>query len=120
MTAASTFSPDGQRILTASDDQTAKIWRAARPEDVAAWKQEEKIRLIGVRASKLERGVFQRNLLEAKSHSKLDRAMEAADKLRAKFGFQSVQLARSLEPADPGLPGKPQKEVKKRRFLGRE
>src|SRR5512143_321486 len=47
----------------------------------AAWKQEEKIRLIGVRASKLERGVFQRNLLEAKSHSKLDRAMEAADKL---------------------------------------
>jgi DNA polymerase-4 len=82
-----------------------------------AWKREEKIRLVGVRASKLERGVFQRNLLAATSHSKLDRAMEAADKLRAKFGFQSVQLARSLEPA---VPGKPRKKIKKRRFLGRE
>ncbi|MGE5327240.1 MAG: DNA polymerase IV, partial [Deltaproteobacteria bacterium] len=85
-----------------------------------AWKREEKIRLVGVRASNLARGVFQRNLLDATSHSKLDRAMEAADKLRAKFGFQSVQLARSLEPAVPGSPGKPGKKIKKRRFLGRE
>lgn len=86
----------------------------------SAWKRDEKIRLVGVRASNLARGVFQRNLLDATSHSKLDRAMEAADKLRAKFGFQSVQLARSLEPAVPGSPGKPGKKIKRRRFLGRE
>ena len=85
-----------------------------------AWKREERVRLVGVRASKLERSVFQRNLLEATSHSKLDRAMEAADRLRAKFGFQSVQLARSLEPTEADPPGKPRKRIKKRRFLGRE
>jgi DNA polymerase IV len=85
-----------------------------------AWKREEKIRLVGVRASNLERGVFQRNLLEASAHSKFDRAMEAADKLRAKFGFQTVQLARSLEPAKPGEPRKPRRSSKKREFLGRE
>ena len=79
-----------------------------------AWKREEKIRLIGVRASNLERGVFQRNLLEAQAHSKLDRAMQAADKMRAKFGFHSVQLARSLDPGKSPKPGK------KRGFLGRE
>lgn len=71
-----------------------------------AWKRDEKIRLVGVRASNLERGIFQRNLLEASAHSKFDRAMEAADKLRAKFGFQTVQLARSLEPAKSDQPGK--------------
>jgi DNA polymerase IV len=85
-----------------------------------AWKRDEKIRLVGVRASNLERGVFQRNLLEASSHSKFDRAMEAADKLRTKFGFETVQLARSLGPAENTEPGKPRKKVKRRNFLGRE
>lgn len=103
-----------------------------------AWKKGEKIRLVGVRASNLERGVFQRNLLEAPARAKLDRAMEAADKLRAKFGFHAVQLARSLEPekrATAGRPaglGKPAaagkaargaeqpKELRKRQFLGRK
>ncbi len=86
-----------------------------------AWKRDEKIRLVGVRTSNLERGVFQRSRLEATSHAKLDRAMEAADKLRTKFGFGTVQLARSLGPAEPAEPGKkPRKTVKRRRFLGRE
>ena len=53
-------------------------------------------------------------------HSKLDRAMQAADKMRAKFGFHAVQLARSLEPGKPGAAGKPQRPSKKREFLGRE
>ena len=85
-----------------------------------AWKKDEKIRLVGVRTSNLERGVFQRNLLEAPVHSKLDRAMQAADKMRAKFGFHAVQLARSLEPGKPRAAGKPQRPSKKREFLGRE
>jgi DNA polymerase IV len=91
-----------------------------------AWKRDEKIRLVGVRASNLERGVFQRNLLEAPAHSKLDRAMQAADKMRAKFGFHAVQLARSLEPdqrsgAGDSIPrGKAPKTPKKREFLERE
>jgi len=74
----------------------------------------KKVRLVGVRASKLERSVFQRNLLEAPQHEKLGKILEAADKLRERFGFEAVQLARSLEP------GKPSKPRKRREFLGRE
>jgi DNA polymerase IV len=85
-----------------------------------AWKRDEKIRLVGVRTSNLEHGVFQRNLLAATANSKFDRAMEAADKLRTKFGFETVQLARSLGPTEPAQPGRPRKSLKKRNFLGRE
>ncbi len=79
-----------------------------------AWNRRAKVRLLGVRASHLERGEFQRGLLEAASREKLDRALGAADKLREKFGFDAVQLARSLEPGSTPRPRK------RRRFLGRE
>jgi WD40 repeat protein len=35
------FSPDGKRIVTGSYDDTATVWEAARPEQVAAWQKEE-------------------------------------------------------------------------------
>lgn len=63
-----------------------------------AWKPQQKVRLLGVHASNLERGVFQRNLLDAPRTEKLDRLFQAADKLRARYGFDSVKLARSLGP----------------------
>ena len=74
----------------------------------------QKIRLLGVKASHLERGTFQRGLLEAPQKEKLDRLMQTADKLRERFGFESVQLARSLDPEKLFAPRK------KRKFLGRE
>jgi hypothetical protein len=40
--------------------------------------------------------------------------MDTAGKLRARFGFEAVQLARSLEP------GKAAPPRRKRTFLGRE
>jgi DNA polymerase-4 len=65
-----------------------------------AWNRKQKIRLLGVRASNLEKGVFQRGLLEAPQREKLDRVLKAADKVRDRFGFDAVKLARSLPPAE--------------------
>jgi DNA polymerase-4 len=78
------------------------------------YEAKKKVRLVGVRASNLERAVFQRNLLEAPQREKLDKILKAADKLRDRFGFEAVQLARSLEP------GKTSKPRGKGELLGRE
>jgi DNA polymerase-4 len=81
-----------------------------------AWKQRRKIRLLGVRTSNLKRDVFQRNLLDAAKLEKLDRVLDATDKLRARYGFDAVKLARSIdEPTEEPVKRKP-----RRRFLGRE
>ena len=62
----------------------------------------QKVRLLGVRASNLESFVFQKNLLEAPERERFRRVARAADRVREKFGFDSLRLARSLEPApDP-------------------
>jgi DNA polymerase IV len=64
-----------------------------------AFNPRQKVRLLGVRASNLESTSFQRNLLEAPRREKLDRLHEAADRVRRRFGFDAVQLARSVEPS---------------------
>lgn len=79
----------------------------------AAWDRRDKIRLLGVRASNLERRQFQLNLLDSARMEKTGRALAAADMLRNRFGFDAVQLARSVPPA-----GKPRRG--RRDFLGRE
>ena len=79
----------------------------------STYEVKKKVRLVGVRASNLERAVFQRNLLEAPQREKLDKILKAADKLRDRFGFEAVQLARSIETGKP-------KPRKRRDFLGRE
>ncbi len=52
--------------------------------------------------------------MDAVQHEKLDKVLQAADKVREKFGFDAVQLARSVES------GRPAKPRKRREFLGRE
>jgi DNA polymerase-4 len=79
-----------------------------------AWNGKQKIRLVGVRSANLERATFQRSLIDAAQHEKFDKVLKAADKVREKFGFEAVQLARSVEPARPAKPRK------RRQFLGRE
>ncbi|MFZ0961595.1 MAG: DNA polymerase IV [Terriglobia bacterium] len=79
-----------------------------------AWNGTQKIRLVGVRTSNLDRAVFQRSLIDAAQHEKLGKVLKAADKVREKFGFDAVQLARSVES------GRPAKPRKRREFLGRE
>jgi DNA polymerase-4 len=78
------------------------------------WTAKQKIRLVGVRMSNLGRAVFQRSLIDAAQRAKLDKVLKAADKVREKFGFDAVQLARSV---DRGQGAKPRK---RREFLGRE
>ncbi len=82
-----------------------------------------KVRLVGVRTSHLERATFQRSLLDAGKHEKLDRLMQAADNLRDRFGFDAVRLARSLEPGSEPQEtsgNTPHKSKPRRQFLGRE
>jgi DNA polymerase-4 len=74
-----------------------------------------KVRLVGVRASNLERAVFQPNLLDGPKTEKLDRLFQAADKVRNRYGFDAVRLARSLEPGD-----ELSKPKARRKFLGRQ
>ncbi len=64
----------------------------------AAWNHKEKIRLLGVRTSNLESSSVQLGLLDSTKREKLDRVLEAADRVRKRYGFESVQLARSLDP----------------------
>lgn len=62
-----------------------------------AWDGKEKIRLIGVRTSNLETAISQPGLFESEKHEKLDRILRAADQMRGRYGFDALQLARSLD-----------------------
>ena len=63
----------------------------------AAWNGQEKVRLIGVRASNLESSTVQLGLFSSKKHEKLDRVLRAADRVRGRYGFDALRLARSLD-----------------------
>ncbi|HUN62498.1 MAG TPA: DNA polymerase IV [Candidatus Sulfotelmatobacter sp.] len=60
-----------------------------------------KVRLLGVALSGLCHGAKQLDLLEADRREKLDKLTKAADQLRDKFGFGSVQFGGSLRRDDP-------------------
>jgi hypothetical protein len=49
------FSPDGERIVTGGDDQTAKVWHAAQAGQVAAWQEEERAAVQYLAALERER-----------------------------------------------------------------
>lgn len=63
----------------------------------AAWDGKEKIRLVGVRTSNLEGFASQRGLFNSAKDEKLDRILRAADQVRGRYGFDALQLARSLD-----------------------
>ncbi len=64
---------------------------------IAAWDGEEMIRLLGVRASNLDKSTFQLGLFDAEKHDKLNRVFRVADRVRGRYGFKALQLARSLD-----------------------
>jgi DNA polymerase IV len=55
-----------------------------------------RIRLLGVSLSNFSHGGAQLDLLDAQRRAKLDKLTSAADKLRDRFGFDSVQFGGSL------------------------
>jgi DNA polymerase IV len=59
-----------------------------------------KVRLLGVALSALSHGAQQLDLLESDRREKLEKLTQAADKLRDKFGFTSVQFGGSLRRDD--------------------
>ena len=61
---------------------------------------ERKVRLLGVALSGLFHGAEQLDLLGADRREKLERLTKAADQLRDKFGFGSVQFGSSLRRDD--------------------
>lgn len=60
----------------------------------------QKVRLLGVRACNLVEAARQASLLDQERERKMGRALEAADQLRERFGFDSVRFARSLGKED--------------------
>ncbi|MGE0405242.1 MAG: DNA polymerase IV [Candidatus Korobacteraceae bacterium] len=60
------------------------------------WKRGQRIRLLGVQASSLERGEGQLGLLDSGQHQRWKQALLASDRLRDKFGETAVGLASGL------------------------
>ena len=63
------------------------------------WNRNQKVRLLGSRRAGLSGQAGQGNLLTASADEKWSRVLAAADGLRERFGFSSVQLATALPPA---------------------
>jgi DNA polymerase-4 len=78
------------------------------------WKRGAPVRLLGVHASHFDESGEQMNLLEEDRHERWKHALEAADRLRDKFGESAVSLAAAMRGnfrervhENPvGLPGK--------------
>ena len=69
------------------------------------WDRRQKVRLLGIHASGLSSGRGQANLLTAATEERWRRALNAADGLRGKYGFTSVQLAGAVKtPKQPVAP----------------
>ncbi|MDZ7636987.1 MAG: DNA polymerase IV [Bryobacterales bacterium] len=61
------------------------------------WKPGTKVRLIGLQASGLDHSEGQLELLDGESNARWKQALEAADRLRDRFGEASVSLAASMK-----------------------
>jgi DNA polymerase-4 len=72
------------------------LLEAARELMRENWDIRRKVRLLGLQASGLSGSAGQGNLLMEASVSKWNRALTAADRLRDRYGFDTVQLAAAV------------------------
>ena len=92
-----------------------EIFEEARALFRKNWKRGREVRLLGVHVASFESGDGQPGLLEEDKHERWKHALDAADRLRDKYGESAVSLASGMQgrfrerthenPA--GLPGKP-------------
>jgi DNA polymerase-4 len=80
------------QTLPAPTDLDGDLFRTAMALFTANWNGSA-VRLVGVRASGLERRPGQMDLLDGERRQKWHKALEAADRVRGRFGFDAVQLA---------------------------
>jgi DNA polymerase-4 len=91
-----------------------ELIEAARAMFKAAWIAGTKVRLIGMGVSGLDTDAGQMGLLDAGRHDRAMKALEAADRMRKKFGEKTISLAAGMTADAPervhenpaGLPGK--------------
>ena len=86
--------------LPESTQLDGAILDAARRLFRRHWDRRRKVRLLGVQASGLSQHAGQGNLLTAPADEKWSRVLRAADRLRERYGFSSVQLASALAAED--------------------
>jgi len=82
------------------------ILQAARELFGRHWRRGRAVRLLGVEVTGLSRAQGQMDLLETERRQRWGRALAAADRLRDRFGEQSIELAGGLERRQPQR-GKP-------------
>jgi len=88
-----------QTTLPEATDQETEIFRAAFALFEAAWGRGRPVRLIGVGVSGLQTPARQLGLFETPSapQERAGKLAEAVDKIRAKYGWDAVKRASSLE-----------------------
>jgi len=82
-------------------DLDGEILRTVEELFRAAWNG-RRVRLLGVQASGLQHSRGQMNLLEEEHESKWQKALEAADQVRERFGFGSIGLGAGLSTPQKG------------------
>jgi DNA polymerase-4 len=98
--------PDFQTItrqmkLEQPTDQDLEIYNAASSLFTVAWKEGQKIRLLGVGIADLGAPLRQLSLFD-RSWEEDERLLNAIDKIRAKYGSKALQRASSLRPDERG------------------
>jgi DNA polymerase IV len=102
------------RSLPHATQLDTELYRQARELFLYNWKRGAPVRLLGVHASSLETSEGQVDFLEQPGVDRWKHVLEAADRVRDKYGESAVSLAKAMEgkfaerahenPA--GLPGK--------------
>ena len=83
--------------LEQSTQLDTEIYETVRRLFLQNWKQGAAIRLLGVQASNFEAGPSQIDLLEPSRQQRWQKALQAADHLRDKFGESSIGLATGMK-----------------------